>query len=73
MNVSSLAGRLGFALRTPYASAKWGVVGLTKSLAIELLGLCVLGALRQCATRERTDECEHQNQRESDAHQSVPG
>ena len=36
MNVSSLAGRLGFALRTPYASAKWGVVGLTKSLAIEL-------------------------------------
>ncbi len=38
MNVSSLAGRLGFALRTPYASAKWGVVGLTKSLAIELGG-----------------------------------
>jgi len=36
MNVSSLAGRLGFALRTPYASAKWGVVGLTKSLSIEL-------------------------------------
>lgn len=36
MNVSSLAGRLGFALRTPYASAKWGVVGFTKSLAIEL-------------------------------------
>ena len=38
MNVSSLAGRLGFALRTPYASAKWGVVGLTRSLAIELGG-----------------------------------
>jgi NAD(P)-dependent dehydrogenase (short-subunit alcohol dehydrogenase family) len=36
MNVSSLAGRLGFALRTPYASAKWGVIGLTKSLAIEV-------------------------------------
>ena len=36
MNVSSLAGRLGFALRTPYASAKWGVVGLTKSLSVEL-------------------------------------
>lgn len=36
MNVSSLAGRLGFPLRTPYASAKWGVIGLTKSLAIEL-------------------------------------
>jgi NAD(P)-dependent dehydrogenase (short-subunit alcohol dehydrogenase family) len=36
MNVSSLAGRLGFALRTPYASAKWGVIGLAKSLSIEL-------------------------------------
>ncbi len=36
MNVSSLAGRLGFAMRTPYAAAKWGVVGLTRSLAIEL-------------------------------------
>ena len=36
--VSSLAGRLGFALRTPYAAAKWGVIGLTKSLAVELGG-----------------------------------
>jgi NAD(P)-dependent dehydrogenase (short-subunit alcohol dehydrogenase family) len=36
MNVSSLAGRLGFALRTPYAASKWGVIGLTKSLAVEL-------------------------------------
>lgn len=35
-NVSSLAGRLGFALRTPYAAAKWGVIGLMRSLAIEL-------------------------------------
>nr|WP_208408111.1 SDR family oxidoreductase [Variibacter gotjawalensis] len=34
--VSSLAGRLGFAMRTPYAAAKWAVVGLMKSLAIEL-------------------------------------
>ena len=38
MNVSSLAGRLGFALRTPYAAAKWGVIGLTKSLSVELGG-----------------------------------
>lgn len=36
MNVSSLAGRLGFPLRTPYASAKWGVVGFARSLAAEL-------------------------------------
>ncbi len=38
MNVSSLAGRHGFAMRAPYAAAKWGVVGFTKSLAIELGG-----------------------------------
>jgi len=36
LNLSSLAGRVGFALRTPYAAAKWGVIGFTKSLAIEL-------------------------------------
>jgi NAD(P)-dependent dehydrogenase (short-subunit alcohol dehydrogenase family) len=36
INMSSLAGRLGFALRTPYAASKWAVVGFTKSLAIEL-------------------------------------
>jgi NAD(P)-dependent dehydrogenase (short-subunit alcohol dehydrogenase family) len=36
INLSSVAGRLGYPLRTPYAAAKWGVVGFTKSLAIEL-------------------------------------
>jgi len=36
INLSSVAGRLGFPLRTPYAAAKWAVVGFTKSLAIEL-------------------------------------
>jgi NAD(P)-dependent dehydrogenase (short-subunit alcohol dehydrogenase family) len=36
INLSSIAGRLGFPLRTPYAAAKWAVVGFTKSLAIEL-------------------------------------
>ncbi|MFE1599871.1 SDR family oxidoreductase [Methylobacterium sp. ID0610] len=36
INVSSVAGRFGFAMRTPYASAKWGVIGFTKSLAREL-------------------------------------
>lgn len=35
INLSSIAGRLGFALRTPYASAKWAVVGFTQSLAAE--------------------------------------
>lgn len=36
INLSSVAGRLGIALRTPYAASKWGIVGLTASLAKEL-------------------------------------
>lgn len=37
-NLSSVAGRHGFAMRSPYAAAKWGVIGLSKSMAIELGG-----------------------------------
>ena len=36
VNLSSVAGRLGYPLRTPYSAAKWAVVGFTKSLAMEL-------------------------------------
>jgi NAD(P)-dependent dehydrogenase (short-subunit alcohol dehydrogenase family) len=36
INISSVAGRLGFAQRTPYAATKWAVVGFTQSLAREL-------------------------------------
>ncbi len=36
INMSSNAGLFGFGNRTPYAAAKWAVIGLTKSLAIEL-------------------------------------
>ena len=36
INLSSTAGLYGFGNRTPYAAAKWAVIGLTKSLAIEL-------------------------------------
>jgi NAD(P)-dependent dehydrogenase (short-subunit alcohol dehydrogenase family) len=36
INMSSNAGQFGFGNRTPYAAAKWAVIGLTKSLAIEL-------------------------------------
>ncbi|MBA2780080.1 SDR family oxidoreductase [Billgrantia kenyensis] len=36
INLASVAGRLGFAYRTPYSASKWAVVGLTKSLACEL-------------------------------------
>src|SRR5438309_1946959 len=35
VNLSSAAGRHGFPHRSPYAAAKWGVVGFTKSLAVE--------------------------------------
>lgn len=36
LNLGSIAGRLSFAMRTPYSAAKWGVVGFTKSLALEV-------------------------------------
>ena len=36
INISSTAGLFGFPLRTPYAASKWAVIGITKSLAIEL-------------------------------------
>jgi NAD(P)-dependent dehydrogenase (short-subunit alcohol dehydrogenase family) len=36
VNMSSAAGRHGYAYRTPYAAAKWGVIGFTQSLAKEL-------------------------------------
>lgn len=36
INMSSMAGVYGYGMRTPYAAVKWAVVGLTKSLAIEL-------------------------------------
>jgi NAD(P)-dependent dehydrogenase (short-subunit alcohol dehydrogenase family) len=41
INLSSAAGRLGFPLRSPYAAAKWGIVGFTKSLALEAGPDCV--------------------------------
>ena len=33
--ISSVAGRLGYPWRTPYAATKWAIVGIVKSLAIE--------------------------------------
>jgi NAD(P)-dependent dehydrogenase (short-subunit alcohol dehydrogenase family) len=36
VNLASAAGRFGFPLRSPYAAAKWGVIGFTKSLSMEL-------------------------------------
>ena len=36
LSISSVAGRVGFAYRIPYAATKWAVIGMVKSLAIEL-------------------------------------
>jgi NAD(P)-dependent dehydrogenase (short-subunit alcohol dehydrogenase family) len=36
INLSSIAGRLGFTMRSPYSASKWAVIGFTKSLAVEL-------------------------------------
>jgi NAD(P)-dependent dehydrogenase (short-subunit alcohol dehydrogenase family) len=36
INMSSMAGMVGYGRRSPYAAVKWAVIGFTKSLAIEL-------------------------------------
>ena len=36
VNISSTAGLHGYPMRAPYSAAKWGVIGLTKTLAMEL-------------------------------------
>ena len=36
INMSSAAGRLGYPQRSAYAASKWGIVGFTKTLSMEL-------------------------------------
>ena len=36
VNMSSAAGRLGYPQRSAYAASKWGIVGFTKTLSMEL-------------------------------------
>ncbi len=36
VNMSSTAGLMGFPNRAPYAAAKWAIIGLTKTMAMEL-------------------------------------
>lgn len=38
INMSSVAGRFGYANRSAYSATKWGLIGFTKTLAIELGG-----------------------------------
>ena len=36
INLSSAAGRFGYPNRSPYATVKWGLIGFTKTLSMEL-------------------------------------
>jgi NAD(P)-dependent dehydrogenase (short-subunit alcohol dehydrogenase family) len=36
INISSIAGKMAYALRSPYAVSKWGLIGLTLTLAKEM-------------------------------------
>ena len=36
INMSSVAGRFGYANRSVYSTTKWGIIGFTKTLSIEL-------------------------------------
>jgi len=36
VNIASVAGRIGYAYRTPYAASKWGLIGFSHSMAAEL-------------------------------------
>ena len=55
INLSSVAGRLGFPLRTPYSASKWAVIGFTRSLAMELgsHGICVNAILPGVVSGQR--------------------
>ena len=57
VNLSSTAGLYGCPNRTPYASSKWGVIGLTKTLAMELgtFGIRVNAICPGCVAGERIE------------------
>ena len=57
INIASVAGRMGYALRTPYAASKWGMIGLSHSLAAELgpYGIRVNAVLPGSTEGERID------------------
>jgi NAD(P)-dependent dehydrogenase (short-subunit alcohol dehydrogenase family) len=57
VNISSVAGRLGFPLRLPYAATKWGIIGMTETLAMELgpFGVAVNAILPGLVENERAD------------------
>jgi len=36
INLSSIAGRMGYPFRLAYSTSKWGIIGFTKTLSMEL-------------------------------------
>lgn len=57
VNISSVAGRLGFPLRLSYSATKWGLIGMTKTLAMELgpFGVSVNAILPGLVSNPRAD------------------
>ena len=41
ISIASTAGLMGYPMRAPYAASKWAVIGLTKTLAMELVSSTV--------------------------------
>jgi NAD(P)-dependent dehydrogenase (short-subunit alcohol dehydrogenase family) len=66
INIASIAGKMAYALRSPYAVSKWGLIGLTLTLAKEVApynilvnAICpgpVRGERMQRIIRQRADE-----------------
>jgi NAD(P)-dependent dehydrogenase (short-subunit alcohol dehydrogenase family) len=58
LNMSSIAGRFGYANRSPYCVSKWGLIGFTKTLSIELgsYGIRVNAILPGPVAGERLDQ-----------------
>jgi NAD(P)-dependent dehydrogenase (short-subunit alcohol dehydrogenase family) len=57
INLGSAASRLGFPNRSPYSASKWGVIGLTKTWAMELgpVGIRVNAILPGIVAGDRLD------------------
>lgn len=57
INMSSAAGRFGYANRSPYSASKWALIGFTKTLSIELgiHGICVNAIAPGAVAGERAE------------------
>jgi NAD(P)-dependent dehydrogenase (short-subunit alcohol dehydrogenase family) len=57
VNISSMAGRIGYALRSPYGASKWGMIGFSRALAAELgpHNVCVNAVLPGAVEGDRID------------------